>query len=99
METFKDVISGNQLVLVDFFATWCQPCKMIHPVLERVKHKLGDKIRIIKIDVDKHQQTAYQYEIRSVPTLMIFRNGKILWRQSGSMTEANLINVLTPYLQ
>lgn len=99
METFKDVISGNQLVLVDFFATWCQPCKMMHPVLERVKHELGDKIRIIKIDVDKHQQTAYQYEIRSVPTLMIFRNGKILWRQSGSMTEANLINVLTPYLQ
>ncbi len=98
METFKDVISGNQLVLVDFFATWCQPCKMMHPVLERVKHELGDKIRIIKIDVDKHQQTAYQYEIRSVPTLMIFRNGKILWRQSGSMTEANLINVLTPYL-
>lgn len=98
METFKDVISGNQLVLVDFFATWCQPCKMMHPVLERVKHELGDKIRIIKIDVDKHQQTAYQYGIRSVPTLMIFRNGKILWRQSGSMTEANLINVLTPYL-
>ncbi len=99
METFKDVISGNQLVLVDFFATWCQPCKMMHPVLERVKHELGDKIRIIKIDVDKHQQTAYQYGIRSVPTLMIFKNGKILWRQSGSMTEANLINVLTPYLQ
>ena len=99
METFKDVISGNQLVLVDFFATWCQPCKMMHPVLERVKHELGDKIRIIKIDVDKHQQTAYQYGIRSVPTLMIFKNGKILWRQSGSMTEANLIKVLTPYLQ
>lgn len=99
METFKDAISGNQLVLVDFFATWCQPCKMMHPVLERVKHELGDKIRIIKIDVDKHQQTAYQYGIRSVPTLMIFKNGKILWRQSGSMTEANLINVLTPYLQ
>ena len=98
METFKDVISGNQLVLVDFFATWCQPCKMMHPVLERVKHELGDKIRIIKIDVDKHQQTAYQYGIRSVPTLMIFKNGKILWRQSGSMTEANLINVLTLYL-
>ena len=71
----------------------------MHPVLERVKHELGDKIRIIKIDVDKHQQTAYQYGIRSVPTLMIFKNGKILWRQSGSMTEANLINVLTPYLQ
>ena len=99
METFKDAISGNQLVLVDFFATWCQPCIMMHPVLERVKHELGDKIRIIKIDVDKHQQTAYQYGIRSVPTLMIFKNGKILWRQSGSMTEANLINVLTPYLQ
>lgn len=99
METFKDVISGNQLVLVDFFATWCQPCKMMHPVLESVKQKLGDKLRIIKIDIDKYQQTAYQYGIRSVPTLMIFRNGEILWRQSGSMTETNLLNALSPYLQ
>ena len=58
METFKDVISGNQLVLVDFFATWCQPCKMMHPILEQVKAALGDKIRIIKLDVDKQGMTA-----------------------------------------
>ena len=60
METFKDVISGDQLVLVDFFATWCQPCKMMHPILEQVKEVLGDKIRIIKVDVDKYGVTANQ---------------------------------------
>ena len=69
METFKDVISGDQLVLVDFFATWCQPCKMMHPILEQVKEVLGDRIRIIKVDVDKYGVTASQYGIQSVPTL------------------------------
>ena len=67
METFNDVISGNGLVLVDFFATWCGPCKMMHPVLEQVKATLGDKIRIIKVDVDKHNDTAGRYGIQSVP--------------------------------
>ena len=72
METFKDVISGDQLVLVDFFATWCQPCMMMHPILEQVKEVLGDRIRIIKVDVDKYGVTANQYGIQSVPTLMLF---------------------------
>lgn len=85
METFKDVISGNQLVLVDFFATWCQPCKMMHPILEQVKAALGDKIRIIKLDVDKQGMTASQYGVQSVPTLMLFRQGEVLWRTSGVM--------------
>ena len=67
METFKDVISSDQLVLVDFFATWCQPCKMMHPILEQVKEVLGDRIRIIKVDVDKYVVTASQYGIQSVP--------------------------------
>lgn len=71
METFNDVISGEGLVLVDFFATWCQPCKMMHPVLEEVKSVLGDKIRIIKVDVDKYGDTAAAYQIRSVPTLIL----------------------------
>ena len=69
METFNDVISADRLVLVDFFATWCQPCKMMHPVLEQVKEALGDKVRVIKVDVDKHGQTAAQYGIQGVPTL------------------------------
>ena len=70
METFKDVISSDQLVLVDFFATWCQPCKMMHPILEQVKEVLGDRIRIIKVDVDKYGVTASQYGIQSVPCLL-----------------------------
>ena len=82
MEKFKDVISGDQLVLVDFFATWCQPCKMMHPILERVKEVLGDRIRIIKVDVDKYGATASRYGIQSVPTLMLFRHGDVLWRTS-----------------
>lgn len=83
METFNDVISADRLVLVDFFATWCQPCKMMHPVLEQVKEALGDKVRVIKVDVDKHEQTAAQYGIQGVPTLMLFRKGEILWRQAA----------------
>lgn len=98
METFNDVISGNSLVLVDFFATWCGPCKMMHPVLEQVKATLGDKIRIIKIDVDKHNDTAVRYGIQSVPTLMLFRNGEILYRQSGAMSKSDLMALLDPFL-
>lgn len=98
METFNDVVSGDKLVLVDFFATWCQPCKMMHPVLEQAKSLLGDKVRIIKVDVDLHRQTAAQYQIQSVPTLMLMRNGQVLWRQSGAMSKADLLSVLDPFL-
>ena len=123
METFKDVISGDQLVLVDFFATWCQPCKMMHPILEQVKTVLGDRIRIIKVDVDKYGVTASQpmeqreqkpnlfglcrvateeddsqYRIQSVPTLMLFRNGEVLWRTSGVVDKAELLATLDPFL-
>ena len=98
METFNDVISGDKLVLVDFFATWCQPCKMMHPVLEQVKTVLGDKIRIIKVDVDKHRQAAGQYQVQSVPTLMLMRGGQVLWRQSGAMPKADLLAVIAPFL-
>ena len=97
METFNDVISSDKLVLVDFFATWCQPCKMMHPVLESIKQQLGDSIRIIKVDVDKYQQTAAQYRVQSVPTLMLFRNGQNLWRQSGAMSAANLLSIIKQY--
>lgn len=99
METFKDVISSNQLVLVDFFATWCQPCKMMHPILEQVKAALGDKIRIIKLDVDKQGMTASQYGIQSVPTLMLFRQGEVLWRTSGVMQKTALLATIDPFLK
>lgn len=98
METFNDAISEDRLVLVDFFATWCQPCKMMHTVLEQVKAVLGDKVRILKVDVDKHGQTAAQYGIQSVPTLMLFRNGQILWRQSGVIPKPDLLAVINRHL-
>jgi thioredoxin 1 len=98
METFNDVISSDKLVLVDFFATWCQPCKMMHPILEQLKQGLGDSVRIIKIDVDKQGATAGQYNIQSVPTLMLFRSGQSLWRQSGVLSLAELRNIVNGYL-
>ena len=98
METFKDVISSDQLVLVDFFATWCQPCKMMHPVLDQVKATLGDRIRIVKVDVDQHGITAGRHQVRSVPTLMLFRNGEMLWRQSGAMSKTDLLAVIDSFL-
>ena len=94
METFNNVINSGQLVLVDFFATWCQPCKAMHPILEQVKSVLGDRIRIIKVDVDKYGVTASQ----SVPTLMLLRNGEVLWRTSGVVDKAELLATLDPFL-
>ena len=98
METFNDVISSDRLVLVDFFATWCGPCKAMHPVLENLKRQLGESISIIKVDIDKHQQTAMQYGVQAVPTLMLFRNGQQLWRQSGALSLQQLLAVINPYL-
>ena len=99
METFNDVINSDQLVLVDFFATWRQPCKMIHPILEQVKDVLGERIRIIKVDVDKYGVTASQYRIQSVPTLMLFKQGEVLWRTSGVVQEAELLATIDPFLK
>ena len=148
METFKDVISGDQMVLtssssflqgivkqaclcsyfvrrlVDFFATWCQPCKMMHPILEQVKAVQGDRIHIIKVDVDKYGVTANQpmeqreqksnlfglcrvateeddsqYGIQSVPTLMLFRQGDVLWRTSGVMQKSELLATIDTFLR
>lgn len=90
MENFNDIINGNQLTLVDFFATWCGPCKQMHPVLEQLKASEGENLRIIKLDVDRNEALASAYRIQSVPTLMLFRNGELLWRQSGAMSLADL---------
>ena len=98
MEPFNAVISSGQLVLADFFATWCQPCKMMHPILLEAKAELGDAVRIVKVDVDKHEATAARYGIRSVPTLMIFRNGEMLWRQSGVVAKDDLVRIVRSYL-
>ena len=97
MEKFNDVINSNQLTLVDFYATWCGPCKMMHPVLEQLKADLGDSIRIIKLDVDKSGDIAEAYRIQSVPTLMLFRGGEMLWRQSGATRLADLKATISNY--
>jgi len=81
--SFSELISGEQPVLVDFTAAWCGPCKMLAPILEEVAGKLGNDVRIIKIDVDQNPAVADRYQIRGVPTLILFRRGEILWRQSG----------------
>jgi len=80
---FDTLIKGNQLVLVDFYATWCAPCKTMAPILERVASSVNDKAKIIKIDVDKNPGIAAAYKIQSIPTLVLFRHGKVLWRQAG----------------
>ncbi len=98
MEKFSDIISSNQLTLVDFFATWCGPCKMMHPVLEQLKTNLGESIRILKIDVDKNQSISVSYGIQGVPTLMLFRNGEILWRQSGALSLSDLQSVIKQFM-
>lgn len=98
METFNDVINSGQLVLADFFATWCGPCKAMHPVLEQLKAQLGDRVRIIKVDVDKHGIPAVEYNVQAVPTLILFRNGQVLWRQSGAMPLNQLLQVVNQYL-
>lgn len=97
MENFSNIIKSGQLVLVDFFATWCGPCKTMHPVLEQLKKDLGDEIRIIKVDVDKNEAIAIQLRIQSIPTLMIFKGGEMKWRQSGAMTANTLVQVIAQY--
>ena len=97
MEKFNDIINGEQLTLVDFFATWCGPCKQMHPVLEQLKQELGDSIRIVKLDVDKNETLANAYRIQSVPTLMLFRSGQVVWRQSGALRLYDLKSVINQY--
>lgn len=97
MENYNTIINGEQLTLVDFYATWCGPCKMMHPVLTQLKDELGDSIRIIKIDVDKNESLSMNYRIQSVPTLMLFRKGEVLWRQSGAMPLSDLKALISQF--
>lgn len=97
MSKFDDLINQNKPVLIDFFAEWCGPCKMMSPILKDIKDSLGDSVSIIKIDVDKNQAIANKYQVRGVPTLMVFKNGKQLWRQSGVIQKDELLTIFQKY--
>ena len=92
--TFQEIIQSDTPVLVDFFATWCGPCKAMAPALDTVKADLGDAIRIVKIDVDKNQELASQYQVQSIPTIMIFKNGALKWRETGVQSSTKLKSVI-----
>jgi len=94
MASFKDIINSEQPVLVDFFAEWCGPCKTMSPILKEVADQVQGKAKVIKIDVDKNQQAASVYKVRGVPTLILFKNGKQLWRQSGVVQANELVNLI-----
>jgi len=95
MEKFAELINNTaEPVLVDFYATWCGPCKMMHPILENVKARVGNKARIVKIDVDEQQALAMKYQIQAVPTLMLFKGGKQVWRQSGVVQSNQLVGLI-----
>jgi len=93
-KSFSQLINSDQPVLIDFHATWCGPCKMLAPIIKNVKKKMGDQVTILKIDIDKNQALASKLSIRGVPTLVLYQKGEQLWRQSGMISEAELMEVL-----
>lgn len=94
MSNFSELIQGDKPVLIDFYATWCGPCQLMRPILDDVKQAIGDKASILKIDVDKNQELAAKYQVRGVPTLMIFKEGEQLFRQSGVLQKDELVKLL-----
>jgi len=92
--TFQNIINSDTPVLIDFFGSWCGPCQTLAPILKQVKDSLGERISIIKIDVDKNQELASMYQVKGVPTMMLYQKGKQLWRQSGVLSKDQIIEVI-----
>tara|TARA_R110002050_G_scaffold3484_1_gene18369 strand:+ start:1186 stop:1482 length:297 start_codon:yes stop_codon:yes gene_type:complete len=97
MSKFSEIINQDKPVLVDFFAEWCGPCKTMSPILKEVKDVLGDEISIIKIDVDKNQALAAKYQVRGVPTFVLYKEGKQVWKQSGGVQKNDLIKIIKSF--
>ena len=95
--TFNELIQSDKPVLVDFFAEWCGPCKVMAPILKEVKQEVGDAASILKVDVDKNPQAAAQYQVQGVPTLILFKKGEVLWRQSGVVPKNGLVGVINKF--
>lgn len=94
MNEFNEIINNSKPTLIDFFAVWCQPCSMQAPILEEVKRRVGDSASIIKIDIEKNDTLAHQYNVRSVPTIMLFKEGKMIWRESGLQQADTLEHII-----
>ncbi|MBK5286610.1 MAG: thioredoxin [Bacteroidia bacterium] len=97
MNSFSESRLESGLVFVDFYTDWCEPCKLLEPILDDVQKKVGDALTIQKINVDEHRELAEQYDIRSVPTLMLFRNGELLWRMAGFDTADELVKIISSF--
>jgi len=95
--TFNELIQSDKPVLVDFFAEWCGPCKVMAPILKDVKQEIGDSASILKVDVDKNPQAAAAYQVQGVPTLILFKQGKVMWRQSGVVQKNGLVGVIKKF--
>ncbi len=95
--SFSEIIDSKTPVLVDFFADWCGPCKMLQPILKQVKKELGEHLKIVKIDVDKNHSLATKYQVLGVPTMILFKDGKQVWRKSGVLQKDEIINIFNSY--
>lgn len=98
METFQQIINGDKPVLIDFYATWCGPCKAMSPIVEQIGKEMQGQARLLKIDVDKNQAVAAQYQIQAVPTFMIFKKGEMVWRQPGGADKMTIMHQLRKFI-
>ena len=94
MSTFQEIIKGEIPVLVDFYAKWCAPCERMNPILKNIKKQFGDELKIIKINIDNNQQVASKFQVRGIPTFILFKNNEVKWRQSGIIEERNFIETI-----